>query len=757
MIEGKWHIGNIQLKNDGFIDLDLCLVGKGDIVDGCNDTPDTNKHEPAFWGHMAGISLIKGGITKQENDPILPLLWNVGKVHINVTDALQIKKIKLANGTFTNKIIINKNNLIDGIHGSIQLDPYPECDAFYHEKYGDSQPTPFGCDQTAGPTIYPVVIDRTALAGESAWYDLSNEGKNPWLLIILRKELIATFKNMVSCLVKEQVNPMINPDAFPYQPWMIEDDKLDLNIAVQKDDDGEGVVIKQLKDATNPILTVSPNIKDADVITSDSGVVVKLPFTLAANNVKSSVSSNDKIWGHMYREPSASLDANYPLSEVEDKPYLGISIGIEELLHSATSVIFKKGIQPLLDLLDVTDFKYPKNHPQPDDWTIGLDSVILGNLEICNDLADKLLKTSLPASMTFSNYESLFTNDSAHWDITLDPNSPPTLNMIDIPVVETEDSETSTAKPVTEKPTSSARLELGLTNVVISVFDFIKTAEDKELYKIADSAIFKIRLDALIKLNLDYFKDQRKLVIKIDSFNNIPAYVTVIDKGIAYDDSKVLVDLKDLLLKKAFNSLADGTMEVTFPANLSGFNTIGFGREGTKKVEDAQKAGGVVILDKTKLGENGSCDKITTPEYDESSSNRFTFNHDILKPYNQKPIALKDLKDLLIPKNILSDMPRSLLQNNSNKSSTTNTDADFDPENPCDFLDDAKLYIGDNDIKDSLCDAGIKEISMGEGDPNIILDTENGYIHLSTKIMIEVYDWLSKQNNGEPIDNDTAN
>ncbi|MBI2340183.1 MAG: hypothetical protein HYU99_07465 [Deltaproteobacteria bacterium] len=53
--------------------------------------------------------------------------------------------------------------------------------------------------------------------------------------------------------------------------------------------------------------------------------------------------------------------------------------------------------------------------------------------------------------------------------------------------------------------------------------------------------------------------------------------------------------------------------------------------------------------------------------------------------------------------------------------------------------------MGDNEIKDMLCDYGIQDISFGGNYPDIELDVENGYIHFSTKLLLEIYPWLEEE------------
>ena len=65
--------------------------------------------------------------------------------------------------------------------------------------------------------------------------------------------------------------------------------------------------------------------------------------------------------------------------------------------------------------------------------------------------------------------------------------------------------------------------------------------------------------------------------------------------------------------------------------------------------------------------------------------------------------------------------------------------------NTCVFNSGHEGEEGENDINEDLCDLGIDDITFGANYPNLILDADNGYLHLSTKLFIQVYEWLAEE------------
>ena len=782
--EGKWDF-DIDLKDNGYVDVKL-------ILNGTIDKDGTKK--PAFWGHYTAYNLVDQGTTGAYStlpydipflapitgpilgpimkgqglaDPAIPLLMNVGKLTINLKDVLRVYKVQknqdgtvkscynpelgydepcgCTNDNCTNMVYIDRNK-IQQSHSVFTFEPFQECEAYFKKKWPGMN-LPYGCSSDPDST-FPFLVDTTSTQGYLLWNVASKQGSNLALLGLIKDVFEHTFKNVVSCIPnylmlsepidlgnrkvdKLMLNSMIDPVAFPYPKWIAETDKInDLSIALERKDDS--ISFGLADSIENPIAGIKPNIKDADIFVNDGSIQIKLPFNFGSFNVNKNLANNIQ---HLYRETTPDFDTQFPLNEVTDKPYASISLGIEELLHSATTVLLKKGIQPLLDLLDVTDFKYPKHYSQPDDWTIGIDKIILGRLDICGDIANKLLSTSLPTNILFTEIKSLFQTEETHWDITLDKDAPVTLNMKPSDTLGTLGDTTAD---------SSAVLEVGLSNVKINVHDLISD-ESGSVYKIGNESIITVRLDAIIKLKLDYYRSQRKLIISIAPYKDTPAYVSVEKKGPVYDDSKVLKDIKETLLTQAFDRLGNGFMEVTFPNNISSFNTIGFGVEGSKDIEEAIAANGVTILDKTALGVNGTCEsEADKPKYDDSVGFARQNILDILHEYTKKNQTVNESIQRAKTKIKLKD---DIFLNKVNIADVlAQREIDIIDDDPCKTPDMISEIAG-NDIKESLCDLGIKEISMGEGDPNIILDADNGYIHLSTQILVEIYDWVREQNN----------
>ncbi len=714
-VQGKWKIGSLNLKNDGYIDADVCIVGEGDVVEGCDDVADNNHHEPAFWGHVAAIGLIEKGITGLENDPVLPLIWNVGKVRITFKNVLQIKKEKLSDSTYTNKFIIHEDKIIDGLSGSIQLEPYLECAEYYDEKFGKETPDPVGCiktDEGYKGEIYPVIIDRTALQGAEAYYHMSEEGNNLFLLDILYSELLKTFKGMVSCMDDELVNPLINPAVFEYPAWVSEDVKVDeLSLALDSTDDGMSVTLKE--DAEDPQFYFTPNLTEADIVIEDGGLSLKLPMTLGAGDVSTlrlfsllgSSGADTRANGYMYRDPSAesaeALESLANISKVEDEPYLGLSLGLEEVGNSALHVLFRKGLKSVLELVSqdlVDDLNMQSN------YTIGIDKVILGNFGLCGQLAGGLASTDL-AVQTFFPYISTFFGDhiATHWDITLDKNSPPTLALLPI-----------------EGDDKAVMLQLGLSNVQIDVKSLKEHTEtDPPTYEILNSVV-KLRLDGLIRIVLYYnndpsSEDSKILKVYILPFDETPFYVSVINRGYTYDDSEVIGQLTDQILDAAFDiaaksyelgGVADGSIEIPLPNSAVGFDSM-------------------EVVNNIRQEANDECTEGEEPQY-YSETSEATKDGDENDDEGGKDGESSSSHPSLSLENIKISTPPSEI---------------FPLDGPC-FILNVKP---DNDIEEALCDVGIQDIQFGEGYPDIIFDSDNGYLHFSTKLLMEIYDWLAEE------------
>lgn len=700
--QGLWKIGHVDLKANGFIDAEICLVGEGDKVDGCDDLPDSDNHKPAFWGFYSAMALIQGGITGDENDPLLPLLWNVGKLRINLQNALQVIKERLPNGTFTNRVILHKDRLIDGIQGSIQLEPYLKCAEYYRAQYGNNYPTPFGCNPNG--SVFPVLIDRSSLAGQAAVHDYgepdrNGNPRNMFLLEILRNELLKTFKNLFHCMVKEALNPIINPVAFPYPNWVAEKNQIDLTFALDKVNDK--IKIKRLNSKsdppTNPIFSFGLNLKNVDLLVNEDNLAMRVPLEIGALNLP--LSNYNPEWGHLFRRVLPGFDFK-PIPDSErDNPFASISLGIEEVMNSATHLLLRKGVRSILDLLNFDKLDPPSDHPV-NDWTIGIDKVIFSRLDICDTIAGgeggaaALLDTKLDALSLLTGISDLFEGDgTTHWDITLDPDSPPTLLMLRDPSQE-----------------NASVLQIGLSNVIVSLYDLLLDSDSTNIFRIASEPVAKIRLDGLLKIALAYDRDSREVIIRIRPLSETPLYLSVLPtaRNISFRDSDVLDAPTNTLIKNAFDKLAtDPGFIIRLPDRLTYFEKNKSVKTESEYLNSIRNLKEILIYTKANLGENGSCEGKQKPRY-----------------FTDLPTVGEVLEDAI------NNNPWQGLMNTLQEGGSASNNQDMKEEE--------KTFI------ESLNEKGINEIEFGkDGDgknyPDLEIDFTNGYLHLNTKAIIEIF------------------
>ncbi|MDO8519402.1 MAG: hypothetical protein Q7T11_04500, partial [Deltaproteobacteria bacterium] len=729
--QGKWKIGKIELKNNGYIDLDACIVGEGDRVDGCDDVADDNNdeadyrhHKPAFWGHMAAIGLVEGGITGLENDPVLPILWNVGKVRLKLTDFLQLRKVELEDGTWSNKIVVHRENLVAGLNGSIQLKSYLNCADYYHEQFGADKPLPFGCDP-ARP-IYPLVIDRTAPAGEAAWADLGEEGSNPWLLTILRDKLLETFRNMTACMIEEMANPALSAGAIPYPTWVTEENKFeDLTFAI--DQTGDNVSFKRLKDAQNPVFTLRPNLQHSDFIINSSKLTLRLPFEIGASGIgvkalpDLSGTPHKRDWGYLFRNTLSNFESINRLSAVP-APDLNLSLGIEEILNSVAHVLWKKGPLKVIDLADSETYD---KLGITDNWKLGIDKVILGRFDVCGDLSG-LASTDLAPGLLFNRVQDLFGgNSSTHLSLKINRNYPPTLSITPVklfnPGTATPPSEDPAPEANTSDPNAFA-IHLGLTNVRLDAKKLVSntnedgetrysigcTDEERETRTDCDSPILSLRLDGVIKLFASYDRESRKLKIFVPPLDQMIIYTSVIKNGGIFNDELIIDSLYNTVLYNIFNSLGtvfpgSPTMELDLPNMLSKFNDFHSVKTNVDNPNEFDDLEGIILRQNRSLSSNGNC-----------------------TDSGPQPYYTTDVERLIV----INPSVINLFGNWNNRLNGTITKRPFVPRNCIGKKE------GINEIVDSLCDAGLTDVEFSDRFPNLTPDTNNGYLHLSTDVQL---------------------
>lgn len=757
---GKVKINSLTLKEQdsagkkgNFIDLSADIVGNGD--------------GPALWGHAVAYNLATGGSSAQrENeldrtnleDPVIPLIFNVGKLSINLKDVVEIKKIQLVrkdnkfvepmcyNGQVvaasrsdakpcdmvctdthcSNKLIFHKEKIsISGRDPSLKLTAFHNCASYYRTKFGNDVELPFGCSDRG--EVEPLLIERNTAYGQDLWA-ASQNGTSHALLELTQEVLLKTFRGVLSCAPKEKINPIIDDQVFPYPSYVKEEDKFDkdkLSFAVN--DKGDGLEFVQLTDATNKVFTIKPDIKIADIKIKDGGLGLKLPYTLTAHNIALPSANAPKLAkGHIYRSPSqANFETSWPLNRAEEDPYLSASLNIEEMLHSAIYLLWQKGPLSLVDLLDIDELK---GSVTDDNLGVGIDKVVLGRFGICKYVSagSTKLDTGLsPKAILFNGIGSLFKDDAMHLDITLDQNQPPTLL-------------------IAEDPTDrDARiLQLGLSNVRLGVRDLLTSGENK--YIIGAQQIVEVRLDALLKLKAKYNKATRTLDLSLLPLPETPLYLSVTKRGPSYNDENVLSGIKKFALETLFPLLSFGehpTLRVMLPGSLRGFDQV---QTCTGDLGDS--SGQLLIQNLTTLGSNGECGEGEKPQYRFANGYRPTHNNSS----SQTTGLIANWYETTRRKHMF-DLKENMRDARAQVSLIPQENADnYDEEVPVPVPEPVEPTVEDpiakycemstsDSIKDLLEDPlKIEDIIFTRGTPDLLMDDQNGYFHLDMGLIIQL-------------------
>ncbi|MBI2340182.1 MAG: hypothetical protein HYU99_07460 [Deltaproteobacteria bacterium] len=579
--QGTWDI-SIDLKDNGYVDVVLSLEGK---------TDETGRKLPAVWGHFTAYNLVEEGttgaypliswLTGGLADPVIPLLLNLSRLEIRLKDVLRVYKVQknddgsikddcrdpetneqipcaCSSGNCTNMLYIDQDAL-QKKKTALLFEPYEGCYDYFQEKYPGYN-TPYGCTPSKDQ-YFPFLIDTTSDQGYLLWLVPGQEGNDTALLTLMRDVFDHTFKNILSCLGTQLVNPLFDPQAFPYPKWVPEDSRItDMTMAL--DDTGDGVEFVLEEDAKNPVFTFTPNIKEADILVQDGSLQLKLPLSMGASGVSASLirrspfassststDADDTIRGngYMYRDFDVNAEASchsdagyqYPPNCVEEKPYLGMSVAIEEFLNSATHLLWKKGPLVVLDLMDedlADDLDLESN------WSVGIDKVILGRLGICERI--DILSADLPPSTLFADIEYLFSSDAIHLDISLNKDYPPTLALLPY-----------------NGDSDAALVQLGLSNVQVDVKNLDKAGdtpdcEGKEDTYCIGSSVVKLRLDLLLKLIVKYDRTSREMEIYLLPLEETPLFISLADRGLSYNDNDVTNSLRKTILPQVWGNFA---------------------------------------------------------------------------------------------------------------------------------------------------------------------------------------------------------
>lgn len=742
-----------------------------------------------FSGHAFAFAVCEYGALSFP--PVMPIVFNIKELKLRLDD-IQIKKIQLdangheyvledkvgehgepipenrpcTNNNCTNKLIIDPNNI--KLAGPIEeqgiyMSASKECKdtdvgAIYTEK---AEFEPFGCN------LHPDFVAEGHQKYNWVLMETRNEldylaiAPGPSLIVQLQEVLRNTIKDQIWCdMPKTLVNPIIDPVAFTYPEWFPEEKRTtDLTLAVAKDTEKDEVVfglLEDLKPHEKAVFTLKPDIKNADLLIEDGGIKAKLPLEVGANNLPLDKFSNNP--GHMYRDPEdADFEDVAPRAVDPDKLALSTSLNIEEVLHSALSILLKKDLRETLDLFDVDELTYPTGYTPAGDpaFTIGLDKVIFGRFDICGSIS-KLLGTELSPALLFTDIKNMFADSdgSTHWDINIDPNQPPTILL-------EENSGTASM--------DEAILALGLSNIQVNIRDFVPSKTDNNKYKIEDNVV-TLRLDGLLRIKVAYSKETRLISLFILPLSEQVIYLSVLDAGFSYNHEDVIKTLWQTLIVAAIgklSSVGSPSFSILLPEKLSDFDSsctvkttfdqeVGLplvktnqcdddsDNDSKEELEKSPAFNGLVIFNHTSLSENEKCESdADKPKY---------ANHSLVIPGINTPLADPtehlQLPDQTGPVNWL-DLAKlnpqlaNALEEILGPVENDNKDDDKDePRTVC--LEENE---GDNDILESFYDVGIKEITFAQDNPELELDVKNGYIHLSTELNLNVCDDLFEEVN----------
>lgn len=715
--EGVWHVDSINLKSNGYVDANICLV-PGDIeVEDCDDNVSHAK-TPAFWGHFAGYNLIKGGLlqTPGIDDETMPLIWSLGKVRLKLNDIIALKNKTLDDGTWTNYLEINLSptepeavdvDIMDMEHNaevnSIILEPFGNCDGYYKDlykswrtkhatagvdipAYSKSEHLPHGCnpDYKNGMANYALLLDRTSSKGKEVYNLLLDEGEDNFLLANVWQGVVDTFKKQIGCMDEELIAPMLNPDAFDYPGWVTD------SVQVPTEFEWEDFVF-------------GLNLGQADLNISEGGLTARLPLSASINGVsRQRLSSASKTTGmsflgraadaigfrifdssgHLVRSTSNKGLEKYPL-QAEDPvrdAFLSTSINVEELFNAFTHLLFRKGPFSLLETFEVTELEVYDN------WTIGIDKVVLGRLDICNIAG--LLPTDLPVGQLFPSVQSLFDSEILHFDVILDPDYPPTLSF----------------NPI-EGANDAVAIQLGLTNLQIGVKELFPADVENQtsVYENPEDQkeVLRVRMDAVISLKAIYHDDLRMLNIFVEGYQSQNMHLSVPSGhgGGSYDDVNVVTDLVVTVVAPLFQNL-----NKNFSADSSTTPTISISladEDGSNRITLSSLVDATVTVNMS-ASENQPC------------------NGDV--PYYADEVAPSSetggkREGIIGPQIKIMDVVPQI------------------------DICDIKNRLHDNPIQETLCNFGISQVTL---DPTISFDYNNGYLHLSSDVEIELEEWLEE-------------
>lgn len=801
-VSGRWIIQSVEFKegtgNTGLLNFDACVVPSNADVDSCDDEiPFKDDLLPAMWGHFVSYNIVEGGLMGNENalsidDPTIPLIWSVGKIRVKFEDVVRLEKIQLDDGTWTNKIQIDEdfinddnrktdskivfvtnpndaNSMYDVMAGnSVQIWPYSRCEDYYNElldngTYDSSGGTelPFGCDQENTDWNKPFLLELNTTKSAGVYNSFMATGDAYYVANVIWEGVMETFGKLLRCTDTEVINPSLNSDAFPYPSWVQEDEQTETNFVLDNDDGDLNVV--SASEAENPLFEIGLDTTIADLninhaldASSASGLTVRLPFTLTVNDVANSLNlgvlpglftgeryETANTGGHLVRTLEEGDLEDYPLhaDSPEEDVFLGASLNIEEIFNAGSYLIYKKGPFSLLELLDMDGLT------PTDDYTIGVDKVVLAEMGICDNIGG-VLNTDLPPGILFSNVQSIFDSSALHLDVILDKNSPPTLSLN--PIAGLEDS------------ANASEIKITVTNVQLSVKE-LQNADVENYYTIGDEEILRVRLDGVLSLKAVYQPELMQFNLYVLPYDEQNLHLSVVPGhgGALYDDVNVITNLASDVL-----SVVVGKLSKTFPTGLTeddltaSEDLVSADNPPSISIKLKSAGDGKISLTDDDLVEvtfnieeaaNGECvEGSTLPQYASEKVSNGKFD----------PSSLQT-------KGILSGVPGINLdigkKSDSNETETISqnggTFSGLGSGATLTLPDSLKIdqvvllssvctenglsTIVTDTLEDALCDFGIESLEIK---PALRIDNDNGYLHLSSELFIEIYDWLVEEN-----------
>ncbi|MFH1355884.1 MAG: hypothetical protein ABII18_02015, partial [bacterium] len=533
----------------------------------------------------------------------------------------------------------------------------------------------------------------------------------------------------------EMVNPMIS-SHYDYPEWVWEGGAMSLDFEWEE-------------------FNFGANIENSDLNIFDGGITARVPLSLGVDGVpmtsfinmissptgfnlgqtsklgsfRTATEAHTK--GHLVRSQQNNYLEGYPLTSdsPQTEAFLGLSINIEEIVNAASYLIFKKGPLSLLETFEVEELEKNTN------WSLGVDKVILGRFDICNIAG--LIGSELAPSLLFATTQSLFNESSLHLDVILDPDYPVTLSL----------------NPIEGAGSNATEIQLGVSNLQIGIKELVAYTRNGDVQANVyenpkdQEELLRLRLDGVIKVRVVYYKELRQIHVYLPGFTEQNVHVSIVPGrgGPTYDDVNVVTDVLNGVIAAVFDKMGkdiyedfddDGNLDPTIAnptlvVTLKGNDEYGPGTFNVASLEDFE------FELKVEAAENASCgddipyysEEVDYPQRPDMFNNSKTKNvgSSVLKSSSKLPQLTGDLQPISL------DLSKDYTIHMWN--------------DPCKFLYPGKLvkeedgtFTREEDVlRETLCDFGIKDVVI---DPVIEFDNDEGYIHVSADLFIELENWL---------------